>query len=227
MSGINDYKITDTTGKKVGDVPGETLSGSVQENKNTFDQLGLYIISHFNGLIDYMRTNIIPSIVALDSIYPVGSIYMSVNSTNPTALFGGTWVRLKDTFLLASGDTYSADSNTYTTAQHGSADATLPQHTHTIEASTSANGAHSHYIYQGSALMGNPPYGGGYFAKSAYASSNYSYALDRNAGMYELKTGQSNPHTHTVTATASTEGSSATNANMPPYLAVYVWKRTA
>lgn len=227
MSGINDYKITDTTGKKVGDVPGETLSGSIQENKDTFDQLGLYIISHFNGLIDYMRTNIIPSIVALDSIYPVGSIYMSVNSTNPTSLFGGTWIRLKDTFLLASGDTYSADSDTYITAQHGSADATLPQHTHTITASSASAGTHYHWVYQGSHLMGNPPNAGGYFAKSAYASSHYSFALDRDAGMYELSTDKTGAHTHTITATAANAGENGTGKNMPPYLAVYVWKRTA
>lgn len=44
----------------------------------------------------------------LNQIYPVGSIYMSVNSTNPGTLFGGTWARIKDTFLLSAGDTYNA-----------------------------------------------------------------------------------------------------------------------
>lgn len=44
------------------------------------------------------------------SIYPVGSIYLSVNATSPAELFGGTWEQIKDTFLLASGDTYEAGS---------------------------------------------------------------------------------------------------------------------
>ena len=43
-------------------------------------------------------------------IYPVGSIYMSVNATSPASLFGGTWEQLKDRFLLAAGDTYAAGS---------------------------------------------------------------------------------------------------------------------
>ena len=40
----------------------------------------------------------------LNIIYPVGSIYMSTNSTNPSTLFGGTWKQIKDRFLLACGD---------------------------------------------------------------------------------------------------------------------------
>ena len=40
--------------------------------------------------------------------YPVGSIYLSINSTSPDELFGGTWEQIKDTFLLACGDTYAA-----------------------------------------------------------------------------------------------------------------------
>ena len=53
---VNDYKITDTQGKKVSDVPGSTLSGTVAQNKAVFDQLGELIISRYNALIDYLRT---------------------------------------------------------------------------------------------------------------------------------------------------------------------------
>ena len=40
--------------------------------------------------------------------FPVGSIYLSVNNTNPGSVFGGTWVQIKDRFLLGAGSTYTA-----------------------------------------------------------------------------------------------------------------------
>lgn len=42
--------------------------------------------------------------------HPIGSIYLSIDATNPAVFFGGTWERLKDRFLLAAGDTYPAGS---------------------------------------------------------------------------------------------------------------------
>ena len=42
--------------------------------------------------------------------HPIGSIYLSVDATNPAVWFGGTWTRLKDRFLLAAGDIYPAGS---------------------------------------------------------------------------------------------------------------------
>lgn len=52
------------------------------------------------------------------SIYPVGSIYISVNDIDPSTVFGGTWERIKDRFLLSSGNQYTAGatagSATYT-----------------------------------------------------------------------------------------------------------------
>ena len=44
----------------------------------------------------------------INLIYPVGSFYLSANSTSPATLFGGTWQQVKDTFLLTAGDTYTA-----------------------------------------------------------------------------------------------------------------------
>lgn len=44
----------------------------------------------------------------LDTVYPVGSIYMSVNDVSPALLFGGTWERIEDKFLLAAGSSHYA-----------------------------------------------------------------------------------------------------------------------
>ena len=61
-----------------------------------------------------------------NKIYPVGSIYMSVNSTNPSTLFGGEWEQIEDRFLLACGTKHSNGST------GGSADAVVVTHTHSI-----------------------------------------------------------------------------------------------
>lgn len=92
------------------------------------------------------------AILAL-GVYPVGSIYMSVNSTNPGTLFGGTWTQLKDTFLLAAGDTYAANatggaaSASYTPAgtvgNTALTSAQIPAHTHSFTPAGSV-ASHTH-----------------------------------------------------------------------------------
>lgn len=120
--------------------------------------------------------------------YPVGSIYMSVNATDPASLFGGSWVRLKDRFLLGAGDTYGAGT------EGGSADAVVVRHKHTItELAAASKGIAS----DGKTLQKG--YGG-------EATSNIA-----------------NETNYTI----STEGVDGKGKNMPPYLAVYMWKRTA
>ena len=42
--------------------------------------------------------------------FPIGSIYMSLTNINPSTYFGGTWVQIKDRFLLGAGDSYTAGS---------------------------------------------------------------------------------------------------------------------
>lgn len=61
--------------------------------------------------------------------YPVGAIYLSAAATSPASLFGGTWERLKDRFLLGAGDTYDAGSNGGE-AEHTMTLAEAPSHYH-------------------------------------------------------------------------------------------------
>lgn len=86
--------------------------------------------------------------VTASNIYPVGSIYMSVNSTNPSTLFGGTWEQIKGRFLLAAG-TPSANSDNYFgnmsgQAWNAGAGSTGGQDFHTL--TTSEMPAHGHTV---------------------------------------------------------------------------------
>ena len=65
-----------------------------------------------------------------NNIYPVGSIYMSVNDNNPSELFGGEWEQIKDRFLLACGTTYS-NGATGGEATHTLTVDEMPSHNHT------------------------------------------------------------------------------------------------
>ena len=122
----------------------------------------------------------------LNMFYPVGSIYLSFNNANPQNLFGGTWEQIKDTFLLAAGNTYAAGS-TGGSATHTLTVNEMPKHTH-----------------------------------NSYVKYN-STAGDTNRVMLSSNTGGD----YTSTAGLGWTGGDQPHNNMPPYLAVYMWRRTA
>ena len=94
----------------------------------------------------------------LDMIYPVGSLYWSSDNVNPSTLFGGTWVQIKDKFILAAGDTYSVNTSggasthsvtfTGTTDEHALTLEEMPRHLHGfsngVEGTTDVQGEHFH-----------------------------------------------------------------------------------
>ena len=131
--------------------------------------------------------------------YPVGSIYMSVNSTDPSTLFGGSWERIQDRFLLASGNSYGAGST------GGSAKATLPSHTHTL-----GSGGYQIWV-----------------AKIGTGSAEAGNQISGDAKYYAAAKGGSTSNYKWLEHVDSNGESDVSQANMPPYLAVYVWKRTA
>lgn len=128
------------------------------------------------------------------NIYRVGSIYMSIDPTDPSTLFGGTWERIKDRFLLSAGDTYAAGA-TGGEATHTLTVNELPAHSH-------VNGilrSYSSYRPASSTTMAIDKY-----KTTAYDSENPSNYSTNETGSY-------NP----------------AHNNMPPYLTVYMWFRTA
>lgn len=129
--------------------------------------------------VEFMGEVSVGGKVLLDLLHPVGSIYQSTVETDPGTLFGGTWERIKDRFLLAAGNTFAAGKI------GGEAEVTLSRFQLPGAVWASGNG------------------------ENAIVTST-SGAAGEGYGMY----------------TQADDWGQAHN-NMPPYLAVYVWKRTA
>ena len=125
----------------------------------------------------------------VDLIYPVGSIYMSVNATNPKNLFGGTWEQIQGRFLLGMSSSYPAGS------KGGEA-------THTLTANEMPNHTHQYVDY-------------------------WTVAAASGTGRRAVKFNNNNYSPESGGLSTDSSGSGQAHNNMPPYLAVYIWKRTA
>ena len=143
----------------------------------------------------------------IDIIYPVGSIYMSVNNTSPQTLFGGTWVQIKDTFLLSAGDTYSGGA-TGGEATHTLTEAELPSISGSMTFRRWSWGSGSDSWSNLTTAVD------GKFTKTQVASSGV------DALGYGNNARGSDKYTFAF-------GSGSAHNNLPPYLVVYIWKRTA
>lgn len=164
----------------------------------------------------------------LDRTYPVGSIYMSLNNTNPADLFGGTWKRLAaGKFLISGEDTQSIEwkargyditigstggkvshDHQGHTMSHKLTVAEMPshRHSHPNDGHTFTWGnSHPTTIFNnaGNVQTGTPD------------SNQLATAQGRNH--YTDYTGDGNGHDHGIIV----------DDNIPPYLAVCMWQRTA
>ena len=132
----------------------------------------------------------VTKIELVNLLYPVGSIYISVNNNSPSLLFGGTWVQIQDTFLLAAGSTYTGGST------GGAATVTLtateiPSHNHSV-------GAHNHGLNSHTHSVG------------AHAHGLNSHTHSVGAHAHGL-----NSHTHSIPSLSGTAASNGAHTHQP------------
>lgn len=147
---------------------------------------------NFNCIVNVFGKNI------FDIIYPIGSIYMSLNATNPGELFGvGTWVQIKDRFLVSAGDEFEAEST----------------------------GGKSVYPLRANigAVDANP-------GTLGYITTGVTGLQQARKATYIISGGVTQNSTYWNHSTPVTDrdasGEVYDTTILPPYMAVYIWKRT-
>ena len=153
----------------------------------------------------YFETNVFAGGQTLvDLIYPVGSVYISFNNkADPSKLFGGTWERIRNRFLWAAtengvmGETGGEASHTLTVSE-------MPSHNGHLSAGIAGTVPMGKGNYEGyiNKSITNPYPGGGYRGWNVYAGNEMHPASEAVGG--------DQPHN-----------------NMPPFIQVAMWKRTA
>ncbi len=148
-----------------------------------------------------------------ESVYPVGSVYISANAVSPEKLFGGIWERIEGKFLLAADNTFmpgttgGAKSHSHTTSGHALTLAEMPEH-------------QGHLYTNGDAIwpsISEDTYYMPISVVSKYGSRPYICRAGNEAVPRGFSRGSGASHSH---------GNTGSTGNMPPYLAVYIWQRT-
>ncbi|EAX97011.1 hypothetical protein TVAG_315130 [Trichomonas vaginalis G3] len=165
------------------------------------------LMSNDNNIIHLRQElNVLKQILP-NLIYPVGSLYVSMNSTRPEVVLGfGTWTQIVDRFL------YCANSSKETGGSKTISGENLPAHSHYIDLSTSREGWHKHRYWEWSGMTK----GKGYDVKDDVQFAINCYWSDTQGG---------GDHSHFVSGYTQTTGQS--KDYMPPYMTVYAWYRIA
>lgn len=196
-----------------------------QNNPRLSDTQWSFPLANITGLTDALNNKADKSVVdaLFDLIYPIGRIVEFGIDINPNSISGwkGTWTQIKDKFTLAAGDEFSvgqtggSETCTLTVDQ-------MPQHKHDVSvpssgAGTTGSDTHGHtFPRDGDTSTGLSGTG-----ETVWVTGS-AYDNPTNNDTHNHSTPN---HTHTVSE--SNKGSGAAHNNMPPYIVVSKWKRTA
>lgn len=142
----------------------------------------------------------------LNALHPVGSIYISTDSASPASLFGGEWEQISGRFLIGTGSPENNDDNTSPGIYDYAAGSKGGEKTHTLTNSEAPRldrtiAINGDKMYTLGAVSGEQ-YQGTSIVSTVSSTSKFNYPILLS------EYGKDQPHN-----------------NMPPYLAVYMWKR--
>lgn len=150
----------------------------------------------------------------LDTFYPVGSIFITTVSTNPSSYMGGTWVRFGNGQTLVGVNESDGDFNTVQKTggekQHTLTQNEMPSHSHEAR---EVNGHRAYFWAWSSGPHPSPTLwipGGNVSGGAMPAGGNPLMSKQSWEGYTTTNTGGGKSHN-----------------NLQPYITVYMWRRTA
>ena len=191
----------------------QEVNNDIQDINSSIQTINTTLDNKSNTNHDHAGTYLLKSEI-INLIYPIGSIYTSMQNTDPGTMFENTtWERITDRFLWCANDGQGSNQT------GGAYDVTLtennlPSHTHTFTGTEQAG--------QLFGIYADPNYGttGGYITRTHWGQ--------HNARGTEASLGVANYHfTVTPSGTISNTGSGEKFSVIPPYISVFCWKRTA
>lgn len=238
----------------------ELQNGNILNN-DYIDDYALYRIK-MNGILVETVEQLFQILTPLAEIaketigkmYPVGSVYMSVQNTSPSVLFGGTWNKIEGKYILAADFSNKAGStggnekvtltqenlpvHTHTGAKHTHV---VPAHAqgitqHTHDAKCGSGGNHSHYgYYRSDSKSGGSQHRQGSKAthngltegKITQDAGSHTHLIDIKANGPTKTQTDGECITKEATGITGTAGDGMPFTIKPPYIAVNMWIRTA
>ena len=198
------------------------------------------IIQTIRNNLKWLFNNHLAKTGVINTVCPVGSIYMSVNNINPgTYLTGTTWVawgsgrvpvgvNSSDTAFNSAEKTGGAKTHTLTTDE-------IPSHSHTFTGSSAATDSTGSHTHEGGVWIESINYPSK--TPEAYHSIDWKYHFDGNRygrlwqtspdGHGMILTDSAGSHQHNLTASGSigSTGSNQAHNNLQPYITCYMFKR--
>ncbi|MEG7639842.1 hypothetical protein SQQ66_15815 [Enterococcus casseliflavus] len=148
-----------------------------------------------NGKGVYMKTHGKAIDALVDSVYPVGAVFISVSDVNPESYFGGTWERIANGRTLVGVD--SSDTALNGSGKTGGAVNPLTTHSHSFSGRTSDAGL----------ILG------------VASGGDLNFSAGNSGG---IKTSN---HSHSYSGTTTSQGSNNDHSNWQPFFTVYMWVR--